>query len=207
MIYKRNQVEEAIARLMGQPQPSQELRTRLKRLLDSDRDSVRKLRSEGKKSAPFAFYSDEQQGKGVEVGFAEYGAFALLTSLRLLQHGWPQGFAVKILQDVKEVLEKEHARILRQDSSKLFDPEKIRNNARPGELAIDNTDAVFLLIFSKGGINDEPSGTVCRGSKKVFALINDAGAAPWTFHELVTSAHRLRGQLAEIPPRKRGRTG
>ena len=31
-------------------------------------------------------------GKGFEVWLADYEAFALLTGVRLLQHGWPQGW-------------------------------------------------------------------------------------------------------------------
>jgi hypothetical protein len=47
MSYKRNQIEEAIARILvpNCEKPPSELRTRIKRLLDLDRSIGRKLRS------------------------------------------------------------------------------------------------------------------------------------------------------------------
>ncbi|MGZ5829680.1 MAG: hypothetical protein ACXWJW_14225, partial [Xanthobacteraceae bacterium] len=102
-MYKRNQIEEAIAQQIGErdAEPSPELRTRLKRLLDADRELGRVPRSKDPQKANFAFYSSESPGRGTEVEFSEYETFALLTSLRLLMHGFPQGFAVEILRRVR----------------------------------------------------------------------------------------------------------
>src|SRR5215475_5153361 len=99
MEYKRNQVEDAISRTVDarSARPSSELRTRVKRLLDTDRNLGRNKRSTDPTMANYAFYSADQRGKGVEVWFSAYEAFALMTGLRLLQHGWPQGFAVEML--------------------------------------------------------------------------------------------------------------
>ena len=208
MFYKRNQVEEAIGVMFGEPpgSPSPELRTRMKRLLDADRNFGRNPRSSEPEVAHYAFYSDEAPGKGAEVEFSDYEAFALLSGMRLLHHGWPQGFAVTMFRSVRPQLEKEHGRILRQDPAILFDQDAIRKNAREGDLAVDSTDPVFLLIVSDvGGSGGEPSGSVHRGVDKVFEFIRKKQAASWTFHELTTTAHKLRSKLAEIPPRKRGR--
>src|SRR4051812_18486262 len=97
--YKRNQVEEAISRTVGEKstKPSSELRTRLKRLLDLDR-TLKRVRSEGSGSANYAFYNKDAPGKGGEVLFSSYDAFALLTGLRMLNHGWPQNFVVTTLR-------------------------------------------------------------------------------------------------------------
>jgi hypothetical protein len=43
-------------------------------------------------------------------------------------------------------VEKHHARILKQDPFTLFDLRSIRQRAKPGTLAVDNTDPVFLVI-------------------------------------------------------------
>ena len=53
MSYKRNQIEEAIARISvsNYEKPPSELRTRIKRLLDLDRSMGRKLRSKDPKRA------------------------------------------------------------------------------------------------------------------------------------------------------------
>jgi hypothetical protein len=53
-------------------------------------------------------------------------------------------FAVSIMRRVRVDLEREHARILKQDPRKLFDWERIRATAREGDIGVDNTDPVFL---------------------------------------------------------------
>ena len=47
---------------------------------------------------------------GADILFTEYEAFALLNGLRIMAHGWPQGFAVSIMRRVRVDLEREHAR-------------------------------------------------------------------------------------------------
>ena len=84
MSYKRNQVEEAIARIFApdsQTTPS-ELSTRIKRLLDLDRSIGRKLRSKNPEEANFGFFSEEAPGTGSDIWFSEYDAFALANGLR-----------------------------------------------------------------------------------------------------------------------------
>src|SRR3954462_12919018 len=145
MSFKRNQVEEAIARISvaNYQKPPSELRTRIKRLLDLDRSMGRKLRSKNPEEANFGFFSEEAAGTGVDISFSDYDAFALLNGLRIMGHGWPQGFAVPIMRRVRPALESEHARILRQSPDKLFDQEALRAGARPGDIYVDNTDPVF----------------------------------------------------------------
>lgn len=75
--------------------------------------------------------------------------FAVLNGLRLMAQGWPQGFAVATLRRLRLDLGKEHARILKQNPDELFDKQEIWKNAQPGDIAVDNTDPVFLTIASK----------------------------------------------------------
>jgi hypothetical protein len=209
MEYKRNQVEDAISRTVNarSARPSSELRTRLKRLLDTDRNLDRKKKLKGRKMTNYAFYSSDEPGRGVEVGFSEYEAFALLTGLRLLQHGWPQGFAVEVLRRHRPELERQHAWILNQDPKALFNQAAIRNNARPGELYFDNTDPVFLTIASgPQGEKDGASGAVCQGMENVAKFLRKVSAKSWTLLELVTPAHELHDKLSKTEPRKRGRS-
>ena len=131
MSYKRNQIEEAIARIVVpncKELPS-ELRTRIKRLLELDRSMGRKVRSKYAEEANFAFFSEKAPGTGADISFSEYEAFALFNGLRIMNHGWPQSFAVSIMRRVRADLEREHARILRQDPKELFDWEAIRIEA------------------------------------------------------------------------------
>jgi hypothetical protein len=212
MSYKRNQVEEAIARIFfpNCEKPPSELRTRIKRLLELDRSIGRKLRSKDAEEANFGFFSEEAPGTGADILFSEYEAFALLNGLRIMEHGWPQGFAVSIMRRVRLDLEREHARILRQPPDELFDQQAIRAKARAGTIAVDNTDPVFLVVASKARrAPDEPQtaplAAVCRGSEKVGEFSRDVGASSVTMFEVATLAHRLHEELTKTEPRRRGR--
>src|SRR5438128_1744099 len=207
--YKRNQVEEAISRTFGEQsaRPSSELRTRLKRLLETDRSLGRNARSADPERANYAFYSSDSPGRGVEVWFSNYEAFALMTGLRLLQHRWPQSFPVAVLRRLRPELEREHARILKQDPKILFDHERIRENARPGDLYFDNTDPVFLTIVSgqdhpKEGSTGALPCAVCRGMEQVCKFVKQQSARSYSLNELVTPAHALLSQLSKVQPRR-----
>ena len=207
-MFKRNQVQEAIANVLepGSAKASPEIRTRLKRLLETDRSFGRNRRSPDPERANFAFHSTDLPGRGLENWFTGYEAFALLTGLRLMRHGWPQGLAVAALRRVKPDLERHHARILQKDPRGLFDG--IRQQAKPGALAVSNSDPVFLVINSKGekrypGANP---AAICRGQAELMRLIKSWGPGQtWTVTELGTSIHALASALAKTVPRKRGR--
>jgi hypothetical protein len=210
--YKRNQVEEAISAVLEprSQEPSSEVRTRLKRLLETDRALGRAPRSADAELANYAFYSADAPGSGVEVWFSEYEAFALLSGLRLMGHGWPQGFAVSVLRRVRVDLERQHARILKQDAKLLFDQEAIRRAAKEGDMAFDNTDPVLLTIVSKTEGTDKEQRercAICRGPNEAmnFAAEARAGAGAVTMFELVNVAHALSKELARTEPRHRGR--
>jgi hypothetical protein len=212
MSYKRNQIEEAIARIFdpNAQEPPSELRTRIKRLLELDRSIGRNRRSKDAEEANFAFFTDEAPGTGADIFFSEYEVFALLNALRIMEHGWPQGFAVSIVRRARLDLEKEHARILRQDPVKLFDWQAIRASARPGDIAVDNTDPVFLTLASKAQhapdeARPSPISAVCRGFDKVSKFSRDVGASSMTMFEVATLVHRLHEELMQTEPRRRGR--
>jgi len=210
--YKRNQIEEALSRVFGEDskEPSPDLRSRVKRLLDADRALGRNPRSSDPEKSTFAFYSVEPPGKGAEVRFSSYEAFAILTALRLMRHAWPQSFPVSVLRRVRSKLEQEHARILRQDPEILFDEKAIRARARPGDLAVDNTDPVFLVVVSgQKGSSADVAGLmlfdICRGLESVYKFVGQHAAEAWSLFELVTPAHYLEHHLAKTEPKKRGR--
>jgi hypothetical protein len=211
MAYKRNQIEEAITRVFApssEKLPS-ELRTRIKRLLELDRSIGRNLRSKNAEEANFAFFSEKAPGTGAVISFSEYEVFALLNGLRIMKHGWPQSFAVSIMRRLRLDLEREHARILQQCPDKLFDQQAIFARARPGDIAVDNTDPVFLTIASKEQRADEgqtaPLSAVCRGMEQVSKFSRDVGASSVTMFEVTTLAHRLHHELMKTEPRRRGR--
>ena len=212
MPYKRNQIEEAIGRIFDPncDKPPPELRTRIKRLLELDRSMGRKVRSKDPEEGNFAFFGEEAPGTGVDISFSEYEAFALINGLRIMKHRWPQSFAVSTMRHVRRDLEREHARILRQDPGKLFDWEAIQANAQEGDIGVDNTDPVYLAIASKPEQSPDEAhralfSAVCRGSENAFKFRNHVGASSLTMLEVATLAHRLHEELTKTEPRHRGR--
>jgi hypothetical protein len=193
MSYKRNQIEEAIARIFDpdSQEPPSELRTRIKRLLELDRSIGRKVRSKDPEEANFAFFSEEAPGTGADILFSEYEAFALLNGLRIMDHGWPQSFAVSMMRRVRVDLESEHARILRR-----------------GDIAVGNTDPVFLTIASKSQRSPDVAllfSEVCRGSHAVSRFSRRVDASSVTTFEVATLIHTLHSELMKTAPRRRGR--
>ena len=215
LAFKRNQVEEAISAVLAPKAqgPTSELRTRIKRLLDADRALGVQPRSSNQALANFAFYSAESPGSGVEVQFSGYEAFALLTGLQILEHGWPQGLVVSILRRVRPDLEKKHDRILKLDEKKLFDEAELRAKARPGDFAFGNTAPVLLTILSKPGAATSPDSeplaySIHNGGDEVMNWIAKVAGrkhGPFTMFELVTPAHNLAKALSQSEPRSRGR--
>jgi hypothetical protein len=192
-MFKRNRVEEAIACVLepGSAKPSSEMRTRLRRLLETDRALGRSKRSPDPERANFAFSGMDAPGRGLENWFSGYEAFALLTGLRLMRDGWPQGLVVSVVRRVKPDLERHHARILRQNPT-LFDADHIRQQARPGDLAVSNTDPVFLSIKSKGREHDGGANpaAICQGQAELMRFTKTWGPGQtWTVTELGTSIH------------------
>ena len=211
-LYKRNQIEEALSRVFEEPssKPSSALRTRIKRLLEVDRGLGRNKRSANPQLAHYAFYSDESPGRGADVQFSEYEAFALMTGLQLFRHGWPQSFPVDLLRRHRPELEHQHARIIKQDPFALFDEEALRRDARPGQLYVGNTDPVFLVIVTPHpttGSRDAIASGVFRGLEAVGQFLRAQRAEAYTLHEIAGPAHTLLGYLTEVTPRKRGRSG
>jgi hypothetical protein len=209
MPYKRNQVEEAISHLFGEQaaKSSSGLRTRIKRLLDTDRSLPRNIRSNRPEHANYAFYSSDSPGKGAEVSFSNYEAFAIMIGLQMLDHNWPQKFAVETLRRLRRELEKQHKKILRLDPAELFDEQRIRLDAQPGSLAVNTGFPIFLLIWSdQRSANDPaPSAGVYNNHDAFAVTIAKAGRSS-TWLELTRPAHSLSAQLSASLPRKRGRS-
>jgi hypothetical protein len=208
LLYKRNQVVEAIARVLqhGSTTLDPELRSRVKRLLEIDRGRGRNRLSKDPEEAHFAFYSVAMPGRGYENQFSEFEIFSLLTGLRLMGHGWPQSTVVALLRRLRPELEKHHARILRQPLPILSD-EQQRRVARPGDLAVANLDPLFAVIVSEQGRKRSRSVALCRGQREVFGLFHKFGPGyAFTLTEVATSIHTLSSALAQTQPRSRGRS-
>jgi hypothetical protein len=211
-IFKRNQVEGAISRAIdpAAEKPSPDLLNRLKRLLDTDRTLGRSAKSRDPEKATYAFFSQDAAGSGIEVRFQEYEAFALLTGWRFLDHGFPQQKAVLTLRRMRPRLEQEHARIMQLDPKDLFDQERIRAAAQPGQLYLNNAAPAFLVICSsekdiaKTVDRSIQSVAICRNEAELMQLIRSHFGLN-TILELVGTAHLLRECLLRTQPTQRGR--
>jgi hypothetical protein len=203
--YKRNQVEEAIFRTLGaQGERAEEVRFRLKRLLVADRQ----VQLGGQR---YAFFDQEPPGSGVEVMFSAYEAFALLAAVILLEHGLPQATVVKVMRQVRSDFEAAHVRVMETDPKKLFDQKAVLAQAKPGSMAVDNTDPVFLAIARLTGSSVEsatrPAAAVCRGQNELMAFMkrrSQVGLGA-TFFEFVGLMHKLAHNLSRTRPVRRGR--
>jgi hypothetical protein len=202
--YKRNQVEEAISRTIGEKsaKPSSELRTRLKRLLDVDRT----LKGVDSGTANFAFNSKDAPGKGGQVQFSDYDAFALLTGIRMLNHGWPQNFVVTTLRRIRKDLGDQHSKALGMRSRGTTGPQP-----PAGEMAGMNPASPFLLIVSDNrtaNANDQgPYAMTFANQVDAFRFQMQAVGRSCSWFELEAAAKALKANLARSLPRSRGRTG
>ena len=208
MRFKRNQLDEAIIRTLDADGARiEQLKIRLKRLLVADR---RGRHSAGRR---YAFYSEEPPGSGVEIMFSGYEAFALLAAVLLLEHGFPQAKAVRIMRQIRMDLEAAHRESLKKDPRALFDPKLIQAMARPGMIATDNTDPVFLALV-KLSVSEIRGGevraliSVCRGQKELAAFVkmHSVPGLGTTIFEFVSLMHKLANNLSRTRAVKRGRS-
>jgi hypothetical protein len=209
LLFKRNQVMEAIARVLQHESTTldSDLHSRIKRLLEIDRRRRRNRRSTDPEQARFAFYSADMPGRGHENQFTQFECFTILTGLRLMGHGWPQGTVVALLRRLRPELEKHHTRLLRQGPAALYNEQQLRGGAQPGDMAVDTLDPLFIVIVSEQGRTGSRSSALCRGQRELFELYHRYGPGyAFTLIELATSIHALSLALAQTKPRPRGRS-
>ena len=210
--FKRNQIEDAILRTLDATDArASELKLRMKRLLVTDRRLGRGKRSDVRPGRGYAFYSQQPPGSGVEVLFLGYEALALIVAISLLEHGMPQATVVRIMRELRPDLEAAHSDTLKKDPKALFDAKAVRRLVRPGMLAVDNAEPVFLAIVkcpAPSADKIHASLAVCRGHGgltdflKKYAVPGSAA----TMSELATLMHKLATNLARTQPIKRGRS-
>lgn len=208
-VYKRNQVEEAIARTMANhpnAEPS-ELPTRIKRLLDADRAKGCTKRSNDPERSNYAFYSDKSPGKGVEVNFTDYEAFAVQMGVRMLDHNWPQGFAVSTLRRFRPELQAAHKRILGTEARSLSPlREQYSGSPVPTRSGREYFMIVSDLSTDQHPASAKPYARLFRDQEAAFQFQLERPGRSCTWLELVAPAVALHRQLQQIEPRKRGRS-
>jgi hypothetical protein len=207
--YKRNQVEQAIARTLGTADAQiPALKLKIKRLLLTDR-RLGRTRSD-RRANRYAFFGAKPMGTGTEVLFTGYEVFAVMAAIIVLEHGIPQAKVVGILREVRSDFEAAHRDTLRIDPKALFDPQAVQAVARPGMLVVDNSAPVFLafvkLDIGKGKVRAFIA--VCRGFDELGKFLKEhsvAGSGVTQF-EFTGLMHRLATNLSDTHPVKRGRS-
>ncbi|MEI9924230.1 MAG: hypothetical protein WDN50_12510 [Bradyrhizobium sp.] len=216
-MFKRNQIETAISDLIerGKNRPSLELRTRIKRLLDTDRLLGCDPNSSDREAQNYAFFRESPPGTGFEVWFSAYEAFSLLQGLQLMWHNWPQRFAVSVLRHVRPALEREHRRISKMDPAILFDQNILKQKLIPGSAVFETTEPAFLSIVSHHRMSAEQENApyACavhasleKATSWIFETTKGVGGGSSLF-ELTVLAHQLARELERTKPQRRGRAG
>jgi hypothetical protein len=206
MFFKRNQVEEAISRTIGERshEPSQTLKTQIKRLLDLDRSLKRSTKSRDPERASFAFFDSTPPGRGAEVKFSEANAFALLVGIRMLSHGWPQSFVVSRLRQAHEELVAQHKAIL---AAAPQPPQQAIGE--PGEMVFRYPNSPFLVVVSDEKTDHPDNGSYVRFFKNQEAALRfqmkEVGRS-CSWFGLESSARALREHLTSSLPKARGRS-
>lgn len=217
--FKRNQVEGAIAEVMGQTHGDARelLGVRLKRLLETDRQAPPRV-TEDENLPRYAFFDGPPPGKGVEVTYTDFTAFGLLLGVELMRAGLPQGEAVWFLRRVRKALETEHRFILAQGSEDLLDHEAQHGHEREVRLGLlvrrisgmtflvvpADIHVAGLMIGNRGG---RRSHMICKSETELKNRIENLTlmGIPIILIELVNPIHRLAYWLRKIEPSRRGR--
>jgi hypothetical protein len=220
-MYKRNQVDGAIAEATGRAVgrshvPGPDLVIRLKRLIETDRAMPL-----GGKPDGYAFFDESGAGKGVEVSYSAYAAFALYLGVRLIDAGLPQSDAVRFARSIRRELEIEHGAILRKDPTRWLDhaaPYGLDREVRQGFLVRNIETMVFLVVpadthallptFARARAGaPRRLANICRSPDEMNELIAHLSldGGPILLIELVNIIHRLAYWLNKIEPIKRGR--
>lgn len=222
--YKRDQIEQAIGIVSGNirprqmPEPFDRLKIELKRLLDRDRKQAR----ETPKGALVrqAFHSGPPPGRGIDVIYTGYEAFALLIALRLMRGGLPQSTAVKFLRDLRDPLAGFHYETMQHSPQKLrpdIEHNKRLELIRDGFIVEKFDQMVYLVALAGARAEgfDIPSpskapfsGNICRTIEQLRERMKWASheGCPLIVVELVNAAHQLNHHLDRIPARSRGRS-
>lgn len=191
MAYRRNQVIEAIAVALASDGPSSsQIPMRLKRLLQADRLLKRNPRSRSAEQSTYAFFSGELSGTGSEYFYSPFEAFALLLGIRLLENGFPQRTAVRILRSLRSKLE-----------------DSLRSEW--AEPRWRSTNRWYLARLSLSGQDSSTHPGVidlCRGESAVANFLKTASDGQiMTVIELTRPMLRFKAAIEATVPARRGR--
>ena len=171
--YKRGQVEWALWRAftLGRSPgngPPQIFKTRIKRLLDLDREFDAD-KEELRPPSEYAFVSSAAGGSGIEVAYAPFDAFCLGLALDLLDVGFKQGEIVFVMRYLRPELETWFPKLVAAPS--LIDRQTNIARQHPklpttkrGRVA----DARVFVVLNRVEVSEVFSGLRAKAGKPVF---------------------------------------
>jgi hypothetical protein len=229
--FKRGQVEWAIwasytqqRAAAGDPPPA--FHTRLKRLLEADRDPELQPKSV-KDKEPYAFASAKVEGTGTDAAFAAYDAFGLALALELLGAGFKPSEIISLLRRSRPSLERRFNAIL-----KTPPPPKPGANPKgwPGlptysEGGKEFADGRVFMVLPTVELDEVlplyhpramrkspafPEPKFCRGINELTAELSQMRSSNWSYRkafvtEIAYLASGVSDLLPEAPLTKRGR--
>lgn len=199
--YKRGQVEWALwraftlARSMGDGPPAV-FKTRIKRLLDLDRE----LDAWGMAVAPpcaFAFVVPADGGSGTEAQYTAFDAFCLAVALDLLDVGFKQGEIVVLMRHLRDILQDWFTALVERPS--LIDRQAHLASQHPGLPALERgggrapiADARVFLLLNR-----------IEMTELMPAATGEAGRALFLVPEVCEGVARLQHRLDVLMPQHR----
>jgi hypothetical protein len=220
-MFTRGQVEWAIARATGYTQgpdgePRQDLKMKLKRLLDLDRKRGIDAAQAWPEFRRFAFFEGGLPGKGLAISYTAYDAFALLLGLRVLGSNLPQMAVIRLFRRIRLELEREHERILGLSPGRLAQSKHgLERQIKGGLLVTDPRKMVFLALPAGAG-TDLFYRRSQDGSLKLANIIRSPAdlvevvahltlvSPPVLMFELINPTHQLAWWLEQAPLIRRG---
>jgi hypothetical protein len=187
--YRFSQVVYAICRIRPDELTERDVTFRLKRLLALDR----------KLSGPqYAFFDARPPGKGVDVQFSGYEAFALFLANSMLEHGLPQLTVVRLLRGARPQLAAAHEKCMSV---------KPRRPPEGRDLDAGVTLVVVGVRGSTGDSDDMRPCAVCfsRPESVKFTSKYVRPGVGFSFFPLEEGMHKLSDEMANAPVRHRGR--
>lgn len=194
--YRFSQMVYAICRISPDGLTERDVTFRLKRLLALDR----------KLSGPhFAFFDARPPGRGVDVQFSGYEAFALFLANSMLDHGLPQLTVVRLLRRARPQLALAHEKNMRTNPAKRG----VKPRRPPGGWDLD-AGATFVVVGlrdSTGNSDDMRPCAVCfsHPERVKFTRKYVQPGVGFSFFPLEDAMDRLTKEMANAPVRHRGR--
>jgi hypothetical protein len=221
-MFTRGQIEWAIAQAIGRTQglsdePRQDLKMKVKRLLDLDRKRGIDAAKAWPEFRRFAFLEGGLPGKGFAISYTRFDAFALLLGLHLLDANVPQMAVIRLLRRIRPELQREYERILRLSPQALAGTTaNLEQKIKAGQIVKDSGKMVFVVLPSGAGADllyrraqDDriELANIVRSPAELVDVVAHLTlvSPPVLVFELINPANRLAWWLERAPLIRRGR--